>query len=132
MDDRGRLAQSLTGAARQGSPLSARACAPVARGADDRLPSRDAISSEIDLSNSCGRTGDAPARRNRRSRPMLLLDRWAWLLERRLSRARGSIATSIVLLSSLAYGVVKGEHLPGIAGYLKDGRDWVANTAGLR
>jgi cell division protein FtsQ len=63
---------------------------------------------------------------------MLLLDRWAWLLERRLPRALGSIATSIVLLSSLAYGVVRGEHLPGIAGYLQDGRDWVANTAGLR
>ena len=63
---------------------------------------------------------------------MLLLDRWAWLLERRLPRAAGSIATSIALLSSLAYGVVKGEHLPSIAAYLKDGRDWIANTAGLR
>jgi cell division protein FtsQ len=41
-------------------------------------------------------------------------------------------ATSIVILASLAYGIVKGEHLPTVAGILKDGRDWVANAAGLR
>ena len=63
---------------------------------------------------------------------MQLLDRWASLLERRLPRAAGSIATSIVIVSSLAYGIVKGDHLPSVAGCLKDARDLVANAAGLR
>jgi cell division protein FtsQ len=41
-------------------------------------------------------------------------------------------ATSIVLLASLAYGIVKGDHLPTVAGLLQDGRDLIANAAGLR
>jgi cell division protein FtsQ len=96
MDDRGRLAQSLTGIARWRSRLSARACAHAAQGADH------------------------------------LLDRWASSMERRLPRAAGSIGTSILIASSLAYGIVKGDHLPSVAGCLRDARDWVANAAGLR
>jgi len=53
-------------------------------------------------------------------------------MERRLPRAAGSIGTSILIASSLAYGIVKGDHLPGVAGCLRDARDWVANAAGLR
>jgi cell division protein FtsQ len=37
-----------------------------------------------------------------------------------------------VLLASLAYGIVKGDHLPTVAGLLKDARDLIANAAGLR
>jgi cell division protein FtsQ len=96
MDDRGRLAQSLTGIARWRSRLSARACAHAAPSADHWL------------------------------------DRWASSMEHRLPRAAGSIGTSILIASSLAYGIVKGDHLPSVAGCLRDARDWVANAAGLR
>src|SRR5271165_1949797 len=140
MDDRGRLAQSLTGIARWRT-LPVRACAPAARGADGGLPMRSGPSRQIDSSADRGSAiGDAPVRKNGRNtpdrsasfRPMQLLDRWASLLERRLPRAAGSIATSIVIVSSLAYGIVKGDHLPSVAGCLKDARDLVANAAGLR
>jgi cell division protein FtsQ len=60
------------------------------------------------------------------------LDRWASSMERRLPRAAGFIGTSILIASSLGYGIVKGDHLPSVAGCLRDARDWVANAAGLR
>ena len=106
MDDRGRLAQSLIGMMRWPARLFNHAC---------RMPIR-----------SC----DAP---ERRARPMELLDRWALLLDRRLmTRAAGSMAAAILILSSLAYGIVKGDHLAIVCGYLQGAGDWVANGAGLR
>jgi cell division protein FtsQ len=41
-------------------------------------------------------------------------------------------ATSIMILASLAYGLVKGDHLPAIVGLLKDARDSALKAAGLR
>jgi cell division protein FtsQ len=102
MDDRGRLAQPLTGIARWRSRVTARAFARTASG--------------------------APSSRS----PAQVLDRWSRLLVSRLPRGAGSIAASIVILASLAYGIVKGDHLPAVAATLKDARDWVANAAGLR
>jgi cell division protein FtsQ len=60
------------------------------------------------------------------------LDRWLSLLAGRLPRGAGLSASSIVILASLAYGVVEGDHLPAVAAISKDARDWVANAAGLR
>ncbi len=97
MDDRGRLAQSLTGIARWRLPVTMRASARAASGA-----------------------------------PSAVLDRWSWLLANRLPRGTGIIAASIVILASLGYGIVKGDHLPAVATILKDARDWAASAAGLR
>jgi cell division protein FtsQ len=66
------------------------------------------------------------------SRPAQSLDRWFSPLAGRFPRGAGLSATSIVILASLAYGIVKGDHLPAVAEILKDARDWVANVAGLR
>jgi cell division protein FtsQ len=106
MDDRGRLAQSLIGMTRWPARLFNPACRMLVRSSD---------ASE------------------RRAHIMGLLDRWAVLLDRRLpTRAAGSIAAAILILSSLAYGIVKGDHLTIVGGYLKGAGDWVANGAGLR
>ncbi|HEY7247571.1 MAG TPA: cell division protein FtsQ/DivIB [Xanthobacteraceae bacterium] len=36
------------------------------------------------------------------------------------------------MLATLAYGVVRGDHIPAVAGIWQDARDWVANAAGVR
>jgi cell division protein FtsQ len=104
MDDRGRLAQSLKWIAR---PRLRLAQSPCAR-AESEAPSRGS------------------------SLPAQWLDRRLSLLARRLPRAAGLSGTSIVLLASIAYGIVKGDHLPAVTGFLKDARDSVLNAAGLR
>jgi cell division protein FtsQ len=104
MDDRGRLSQSLKWIARRHVRVAARAETRAASDAASRGPSL----------------------------PAQWLDRRLSLLARRLPRAAGLSATSILMLASLAYGVVKGDHLPAVAGFLKDARDSVLNAAGLR
>src|SRR5947209_2919121 len=50
----------------------------------------------------------------------------------RLPRGGGIAATTLFVVGSIAYGAIKGEHLPEVAAQLKDARDALANTAGFR
>jgi cell division protein FtsQ len=104
MDDRGRLAQSLNWFARPHLRLAQSVCARAASEASSRGPSQLAQ----------------------------WLDRRLSILARRLPRAAGLRATAIVILASIAYGIVKGDHLPAVTGFLKDARDSVLDAAGLR
>jgi cell division protein FtsQ len=60
------------------------------------------------------------------------IDRWSSLLDARLPRGAGLTATAIVLLASLAYGAVKGGHIPAVVAAITDTRDGAANAAGFR
>jgi cell division protein FtsQ len=53
-------------------------------------------------------------------------------LEDRLPRNFGTVATLLILIGSLAVGVVRGGHLETITEAFRDARDAVANTAGFR
>ena len=61
-----------------------------------------------------------------------LMDRWSSLINTRWPRGVGVAGTVIVILASLAYGAVKGDHVPSIIAALKDARDGAANAAGFR
>ena len=61
-----------------------------------------------------------------------MLDRWSSLLETRLPRGAGLAAAALVLLASLAYGAVKGDHVPAVVAAMKDARDRLGNAAGFR
>jgi cell division protein FtsQ len=54
------------------------------------------------------------------------------ILKTRLPRGLGIVAASLVLVSSVAYGVVKGDHIPTVIETLKDARDSAGNAAGFR
>jgi cell division protein FtsQ len=60
------------------------------------------------------------------------VDRWSSLIDARLPRGIGVVATAAVLLASLGYGAVKGEHVPTVIAAMKDVRDGAANAAGFR
>jgi cell division protein FtsQ len=107
MDDRGRLAQPLKGTARRNARI-----APLA----------------------AARAGPAnhPATRQTPSRLARLMHRWSFLFEMRLPRGLGLAASTAVILASIAYGVVKGDHVGTIVAALKDTRDAAANAAGFR
>jgi cell division protein FtsQ len=61
-----------------------------------------------------------------------LMDRWSSLVNARWPRGIGTAGTVAVILASLAYGSVKGEHVPAVIAALKDARDAAANAAGFR
>ena len=42
------------------------------------------------------------------------------------------MASAVLIVGSIGYGVVKGDHMPTIVGALKDARDAAANAAGFR
>jgi cell division protein FtsQ len=67
-----------------------------------------------------------------RSRFTQLMDRWSSLVNARWPRGVGIAGTVVVILASLAYGAIKGDHVPGIIAALKDARDGAANAAGFR
>jgi cell division protein FtsQ len=52
----------------------------------------------------------------------------------RLRRFRfaGVLASILIILATLLYGVVRGGHLPTVIDWLKDGRDVAANAVGFR
>ena len=60
------------------------------------------------------------------------MNRWTFLLNAHFPRGLGLVATAVVILASLAYGVVKGDHVATVAAALKDARDGAANAAGFR
>ncbi len=105
MDDRGRLAQPLTW---------------IGRWRGTRSGHRDAARSI--------RTETA----KQRSRFERVADRWSLLLHARLPRGTGLAAALLVVVASLAYGVVRGGHLPAVVAGLNDARDGLANAAGFR
>jgi cell division protein FtsQ len=109
MDGRGRLAQSLNWIARL-------RCSPAA-GIGAR------------------RAGRAPSRRSglppsgfRRALQRL----WIRTVRLRLPRGVGIGAATIIILSALCYGVVKGDHIETIIDTLRDARDQAANALGFR
>src|SRR5262245_23810647 len=61
-----------------------------------------------------------------------LLQRWTLFVETRLPRGAGVAASTCLILASLAYGTVKGGHLPTLITALQDTRDGLANAAGFR
>jgi cell division protein FtsQ len=109
MDGRGRIAQSLIRIAR----LRAR---PPTGGAVLRAPPRPQHVIE-----------PMPATGFRR----LLQRCWIRLIRVRLPRGAGAAAATTLILGGLAYGVVKGEHMPVIVEFLEDARDQAANTVGF-
>src|SRR2546421_10085841 len=65
-----------------------------------------------------------------------------WALQRRagdcgsrmcagLPRAAGLLANAIFMVATLAYGVVRGDHVPEVAAIWQDARDWASNIAGV-
>jgi cell division protein FtsQ len=60
------------------------------------------------------------------------MDRWSALVNARWPRGVGTAGTIAVILASLAYGAVKGDHIAEVIAALKDARDAAANAAGFR
>src|SRR6476469_2896110 len=61
-----------------------------------------------------------------------LMDRWSALVNTRWPRGVGTAGTIAVILASLAYGAVKGDHIAHVIAALKDARAGAANAAGFR
>src|SRR5438046_1249928 len=111
MDDRGRLAQPLKRTAPTRSPAAAAA---------DAVPLRV-------------RRRLAPATQRRPSRLGRALRRvFASMLELRVPRGTGTAATVLVILASLGYGAVQGDHLATLNAWYREARDSVANAVGFR
>src|SRR5215471_7738022 len=107
MDDRGRLAQPLKGAARWRLRLADHKAARAAPPSDGKAT---------------------------RSRPRIarIIERWSSLLDSKWPRGVGVAATAVIIVASLAYGVVKGDHVPSIIGGIKGARDGIAGVTGFR
>jgi cell division protein FtsQ len=67
-----------------------------------------------------------------RSRLAGIMDRWSSFLDGKWPRGLGVAASGLVILASLSYGAIKGNHIPQIVAGLKEARDGIANAAGLR
>ncbi len=50
----------------------------------------------------------------------------------RLPKGFGVAATILIIGGSLAYGAMRGQHVPAVVNWLKDARDVAANSAGFR
>ena len=61
-----------------------------------------------------------------------MMDRWSSLLNTRWPRGVGVAAAAVVILASLGYGAVKGDHIATVVAAVKDARDALANAAGFR
>jgi cell division protein FtsQ len=57
---------------------------------------------------------------------------WRVILKVHVPRGAGIAATAAVVLAALAYGMVKGDHVPIVIDALKDARDQAAKAAGFR
>ena len=105
MDDRGCLAQPLKWIARLCSRLLARVAGR--------------------------RAADTKSVRSR-SRVARNMNRWSSFLEGKWPRGSGIAASGLIIVASIAYGAVKGDHVPHILAGLRDARDGIANAAGFR
>src|SRR4051794_33656188 len=54
------------------------------------------------------------------------------MLKARPPRGFGISAAALIIFASLAYGAVRGDHVPAVVDALKDVRDSVGNAAGFR
>ena len=111
MDGRRRLAEPVT----DGAPTRpAAGAAPV--------PRRARAAMRIPFGLNLGHT--------RLARPFR---RWIWAVQTwRLPRCAGVVAALTLVVASVAYGAIRGGHLPVIMAELRDFRDSVANLAGFR
>lgn len=112
MDGRGRLAQSLIWMAR----LRAR---PPTHGA------RAAATDELSR---------ARALRARLLQRLVHMARRLFraILRVQVPRGVGVAATALIVLASIGYGAIRGEHVPAIVAAFKEVRDQAANAAGFR
>ena len=102
MDGRGRLAQSLTGSG------------PLANPVDRRRTARRAATSRA----------LAPLRVQPAGRFERFVARYARVLEGcKLTRGGGVAASILIILSAIAYGVIRGGHADAVAGAFHDLRD---------
>ena len=67
-----------------------------------------------------------------RFRFIQIINRWSSLIDTRWPRGAGTAATAAVIAASLAYGVVKGDHVASLVATMRDARDAAANAAGFR
>src|SRR5262245_51071295 len=56
---------------------------------------------------------------------------WFFLLRNQPPRGAGAVAAVLLILSSIAYGTIKGDHVSTIIAALKDVRDQAGNAAGF-
>lgn len=115
MDGGGCLAESLTGTG------AARPVAPAAKAVRRGRPARRqqphrVVSLESFLTTVQG-WAEQPAET---------------LAHVRLPRRAGLVASALIILSSIAYGTVRGGHIPEVVGLLTDVRHMAANAAGFR
>jgi cell division protein FtsQ len=61
-----------------------------------------------------------------------IVNQWSLLIDTRWPRGAGIAATALVMLASLGYGMVKGDHVASVVVALRDARDAAANVAGFR
>jgi cell division protein FtsQ len=113
MDGRGRLAQSLTWIAR----LRARPPNNLLRAffIEDLMGASRPLARHM-LRRACG----------------WLLRWFLALLRVHVPRGIGLAAAALLILSSVAYGIVEGGHVPTIVSAFKEARDQAANAAGFR
>src|SRR5262245_45548091 len=85
--------------------------------------------------------GEAPAKRRARSRrrrapafrmPAALRRAFVPLFKYRLPRGAGITAAGLLVVASISYGAVRGDHLPALVAELRDIRDATANSLGFR
>lgn len=57
---------------------------------------------------------------------------WGMILKLHLPRGVGLAAALLVMCGGLVYGVIKGDHVPAIIGFLDEARNEAANAAGFR
>jgi cell division protein FtsQ len=107
MDDGGRLAQPLKGTARWRLRLADHAAVHAAP------------------------PGDGKATRPR-AHLARIIERWSSLLDSKWPRGVGVAATAVIIVASLAYGVVRGDHVPSIIAGIKGTRDGIAGATGFR
>src|SRR6266403_5655021 len=107
MDDRGRLAQPLKGTARWRLRLADHAAVSAAP------------------------PGDGKATRPR-APVARIIERWSSLLDSKWPRGVGVAATAVIIVASLAYGVVRGDHVPSMIAGIKGARDGIAGATGFR
>ncbi|HEX4826791.1 MAG TPA: cell division protein FtsQ/DivIB [Xanthobacteraceae bacterium] len=61
-----------------------------------------------------------------------VIERWSSFLNSKRPRGVGATATAVMILASLAYGIVKGDHVPTIIAGIEGARDGIASAAGFR
>ena len=107
MDDGGRLAQPLKGTARWRSRLVDHAAARAAPPGEDKAT-------------------------RPRAQVTRVIERWSSFLSSKWPRGVGVAATAVIIVASLAYGVVKGDHVPSMIAGIKGARDGIAGATGFR